>query len=347
MNIHPNFSYNGRMMGREQWKSLLNEMVQTSQPWEQSHAQFMLNWLDDADIVEVQTSGSTGTPKIMQVSKSAMAASAHMTAHYFQRAENTRGLLVLPSSFIAGKMMLVRAMTMGWHLTALEPVSHPLDNIVEPFDFAAFTPMQLAALTTQQLNLLGAFGTVIVGGAAIPGKVRQSLAACNGKLFETYGMAETLSHVAVRPIRSAEEPFQALPGVTFTADEEGRLRIVAPHLSSEQFQSSDVVVMISETSFLYRGRYDRVINSGGIKLFAEVIEEKLSAIIDVPFYITSHSDDALGQRVVLYIETERAIDVTEWKERARSVLDKYEVPKEVVPLKKFTRTHSGKILFNT
>ncbi|MFM7726327.1 MAG: AMP-binding protein [Flavobacteriales bacterium] len=347
MNIHPNFSYNGRSMAVEEWKTLLNEMAQSSESWEQSHARFMLNWLDSSDSIEVQTSGSTGAPKTMKVLKSAMAASALMTAQYFQCFENTRALLVLPSSFIAGKMMLVRAMTQGWKLTAVEPVSQPLGHITQAFDFAAFTPMQLSGLTEKQLQLLSTFGTVIVGGAALPEKVRQSLEGCSGNLYETYGMAETLSHVAIRSIGSAEEAFKALPGVTFTADEAGRLRIDAPHLSNETYQSRDVVRIISNTSFAYCGRYDRVINSGGIKLFAEAIEQKISTLIELPFYVTSHPDEALGQRVVLYVETERAMDPDEWREKLRTVLDKFEVPKEIISLKTLERTPSGKIIFNS
>lgn len=347
MNVHPSFSYNGISMLSEQWKTLLNDRVQSWEPWEQSHARFMLSWLDDSDTLEVQTSGSTGTPKTMLVSKAAMAASARMTALYFQCFENTRALLVLPSTFIAGKMMLVRAMTLGWQLTALEPVSHPLDIISEPFDFAAFTPMQLTQLSPAQLRLLGMFGSVIVGGAGIPDKVRHSLAACNGHLFETYGMAETLSHVAVRRIRLPEEPFIALPDVTFTADNNGRICIHAQHISDAPVQTQDIVELASETSFYYRGRFDRVINSGGIKLFAEVIERKLSAMIHVPFYISSQPDDTLGQRVVLYLEMDGDINHEEWIEKLRTVLDKYEIPKNIIVAKSFDRTHSGKIKFNS
>lgn len=344
--IHPDFRYNEKFITTDNGEDLLKEWKQEASPWEQSHLEFMLEWMNKESHIGVQTSGSTGRPTEFQVPKQSMAASAAMTAKYFDCFQGTSALLALPSTYIAGKMMLVRAMTLGWKLTAIEPTSTPMAYVQAPFGFAAFTPMQLAVVSEEQLELLNQFGVVLVGGAAVTNALRKVLSKGSGNFFETYGMAETLSHVALRPIQSTEQPFQALPGVTFTADDQGRLRIHAPHISSEIFQSRDVVQIVSDTSFLYRGRYDRVINSGGIKLFAEVIEEKLSAIIDVPFCISSLPDDTLGQRVVIYIETERPIVIPEWKEKVRSVLDKYEVPKEIIPIRRFTRTHSGKILIN-
>ncbi len=345
MNVHGSFTYNDIALSCEQWRLRLTEMMQTADAWEKSHFQFMMQWLDEEETIVVQTSGSSGTPKMISIPKAAMQASACMTGQYLRCFENTRALLVLPSSFIAGKMMLVRAMELGWQLTAYEPVAAPLEKISESFDFAAFTPMQLARLTENQFALLSRFGTVIVGGAAIPDGIRQSIAGCNGNLLETYGMAETLSHIAMRPISLNDEPFTTLPGVTVETDAAGRLRIRAPHISNEIIETQDVVELNSETSFYYRGRYDRVINSGGVKLFAEVIERKLSMLLDAPYYIAALTDETLGQRIVLYIESENEMAVGELKEKMKWVLDKYEVPKEIIVVTSIERTQTGKIKF--
>jgi O-succinylbenzoic acid--CoA ligase len=156
-------------------------------------------------------------------------------------------------------------------------------------------------------------------------------------------MAETLSHVAVRKVQRDEAPFHALQGISFSVDEDLRLQIDAPHLSDGVLKTQDVVELTSATTFYYRGRYDRVINSGGVKLFAEVIERKLGAIIAEPFQVTAHPDALLGQRVVLYIESKSIPDESDLRIKMAAILDRYEVPKEIRVVEEFERTHSGKI----
>jgi len=343
MNIHPSFSYNGVFIQTNSGSNTVAELRSTSPEWEKAYLDFILEWLNDDDTIEIQTSGSTGAPNSMRVSKSAMGASARLTGEYFQCKEGTTAILALPGSFIAGKMMLVRAMVLGWSISTIKPSSRPFEEISTPFDFAAFTPMQVAQLSGQQMNLLSTFKTVILGGAAVSEELRTQLAALCNNVYETYGMAETLSHVAVRKLQLGETPFAALPGISFTIDAESRLQIHAPHLSMAVLQTQDVVELFSETSFYYRGRYDRVINSGGVKLFAEVIERKLGALIAEPFHVTSLPDAVLGQRVVLYIESKSAIDTDTLRANMTAMLDRYEIPKHIRVVSEFERTHSGKI----
>lgn len=343
MTIHPSFRYNGVSLSQEQWKSWLLEKLACSAEWECLHVRFMLDWINDDGVIEVQTSGSTGSPSKWMVSKSAMLASATLTAEYFNCLWGTTALLSLSSSFIAGKMMLTRAMSQGWNLTAIEPTAQPLESVQQPYDFAAFTPMQLALLTPPQLQHLGRFRVVIVGGAAVSISLCQTLSALGNTFYETYGMAETLSHVAVRKVQLEPGPFQAIGEITFSVDEQSRLQIHAAHLSGDMLQTQDVVSLIDPVSFYYRGRYDRVINSGGIKLFAEAIESKLATVLQQPFAITSHPDEVLGERVVIYIESESIPDEHALKERMRSVLERYEMPKEIVVVQALERTFSGKI----
>ena len=304
---------------------------------------FMLEWLNDEETIAIQTSGSTGTPTSMRVRKSAMEASARLTGDYFLCKEGTTAMLALPGSFIAGKMMLVRAMVLGWSISTIKPSSRPFEEISIPFDFAAFTPMQVALLSDEQIHLLSTFKTVILGGAAVSDELRTQLAAHCSNVYETYGMAETLSHVAVRKLQTRETPFGALTGISFSTDAENRLQIHASHLSDSAIQTQDVVELVSDTSFYYRGRFDRVINSGGVKLFAEVIERKLGAVITEPFQVTSLPDAVLGQRVVIYIESKSPIDAEGLKLKMAKLLDRYEVPKEIRVVEEFERTHSGKI----
>lgn len=338
MRIHPRFSYNG--ISAQEITSFIQG---TFAEWERPAILFMRDWLNAEETIEVQTSGSTGEPTVWQARKSAMESSASMTANFFRRHSGTSALLVLPATYIAGKMMLVRAMTQGWSLTSIMPSAQPLSMLKQPFDFAAFTPMQLAALDVDQLKRLAQFGPVIVGGAALPDALRERLASYCDNVFETYGMAETLSHVAIRKVSSLLMPFVALEGVQLSVDAEQRLQISAPHIHPEILQTQDVVQLLSASEFYYKGRYDRVINSGGVKLFAEVIEKKLEPILNRPYHVTSLPDDILGRRLVLYIESESPIDEAELKERMSAALERYEVPKQIIVVQSLERTSSGKI----
>ena len=341
--IHPDLSYNGHSLSGEEGIVFLRQLESSSEPWEREHARFMRQWLSDETHIEVQTSGSTGEPKAWPVAKEMFAASAGITGQHFACLSGTRALLCLPSSFIAGKMMLVRAMTLGWKLDAIAPSSHPLNAVEEPYDFAAFTPMQLADLSERELRRFASIRTVIVGGAAVPPALRSQLTARGNEVFETYGMAETLSHVAVRRFAEQEVPFEALPGVRFKIDDEHRLIICAKHLSHHEISTQDVVELIDDRHFYYRGRFDNMINSGGIKLFPEVIERKLQSVLGLPFYVGAEPDIVLGQRVVLYLESTDTVDEQPLLNRCREVLDPYEVPKSVRVIYPFPRTESGKI----
>jgi len=343
MNIHQAFTYNGIRKSKENWISFIASTVGEASEWEQPLLTFMQSWLNDEDFVEVKTSGSTGQPKTWKVNKSAMVASATLTANYFNRKEGTTAFLCLPGSFIAGKMMLVRSMVYGWNLTVARPTSTPLSALTSPYDFAAFTPMQLATLNESQLQLLSRFGSVIIGGAAVSESLCVRLAKYCDNVYETYGMAETLSHIALRKLTGPETHFQALDGIRLMTDSEGRLQIFAPHLHSEIICTNDMVELIDERTFLFKGRYDRMINSGGIKLFAETIERKLESILSVPYLIGSEPDGTFGEKVVLYIEANSSIDLKAMEERMKLKLDRYEVPKVIKIVEKLARTESGKI----
>ncbi len=338
MRIHPQFSYNG-ISATEFFHQDKNSLPE----WEQPVWQFMRDWTDEEDTIEVQTSGSSGQPKTWRVKKAAMEASARMTADFFHRHGGTSALLALPSVYIAGKMMLVRAMTIGWELTSILPSAQPLREVVLSFDFAAFTPMQLASMNDEDLKRIAQFGTVIVGGAAVSDALRERIAGCCNNVFETYGMAETLSHVAVRRIGRENAPFETLKGIQLYTDAEQRLQILAPHIQSEIIQTQDVVTLLSATAFTYEGRYDRMINSGGIKLFAEVIEKKIEPFMEAAYHVASLPDEVLGQRLVLYVESETPVHIAELKRRMSGALERYEIPKEIIQVGKLERTESGKI----
>ncbi len=312
----------------------------SSPVWEEIH-RFMVDWLHPSLTVDLQTSGSTGAPRRIVMKKSWMENSARLTAGAFALKRGERALLCLPPQFTAGRMMLVRAMHLGLDLKVAEPSSDPLAELRGAIDFAAMTPLQLSqSIARGRLKMVK---TLLVGGAQITPALIKQVDTLKTRVFETWGMTETASHVAIRPLNGVNKSdcFSALPGVRFSQDGRGCLIVRADHLGGEAIVTNDVVELLDHRAFRWRGRYDNVINSGAVKLFPELIEQKLAAHLTTrPFYITAVADELLGEKVVLLIEGEPFPLPREiW-----ASLAKYEKPREVRFLDKFNRTGSGKII---
>ncbi|MDC0008089.1 AMP-binding protein [bacterium] len=346
--LHSSFKLNGFSYNKETLKELAYDLIKEGEAFEKSIGSFLSDWLDDSTNITVQTSGSTGAPKQIQLEKQHMRNSAMATGSFFKLKPSDTALLCLSADYIAGKMMLVRAMVLGLHLDAVPPDSNPLAANKKEYDFAAMVPLQVE----NSLPKLHQLEKLIIGGAPVSYPLRQKLQLVKSSVFETYGMTETITHVALKKISSksiktdsnAQEPanFMALPNVTFSIDERDCLRIDAPKISSTQVVTNDIVHLISETEFEWLGRFDNVINSGGVKLHPERIEEKLIRIIQASFFITGLPDEQLGQKLVLVIEGDaggKHFDTSLFP----SLLEKYEIPKNVIVLPKFAMTANGKL----
>ena len=304
---------------------------------------FILDWLNMHTYVKVNTSGSTGTPKTIKVKKVFMANSAKATGQHFKLPEKTTALLCLPADYIAGKMMLVRAMVLGWHLDMVQPKSTPLDNVNRSYDFCAMTPFQL----DNSLARLYRLKKLIVGGGVLSYKLQEYIKDSKTKVYETYGMTETVTHIAVRRVNPKKTkkhpiPFKTLKNVTVTIDDRNCLIVKAPDVSKDIVKTNDVVDLLTNKRFVWLSRIDNVINSGGLKLYPEQIEEKLTSVIDKPFFIAGIPDEILGRKLALFIEQDHDfqlssldIDLTDLK--------RVEVPKVVFTLPQFERTANGKL----
>lgn len=313
-------------------------------PWERSFYQFILDWLSDTDFISIKTSGSTGIAKLMEIEKEKMIKSAQLTGQFFNLKKNNSALLCLPLDFIAGKMMVVRAFVLGLNLIPLEPSGNPMENLTEFFDFAAMTPMQVFNTLKRKdgENKLNQVRNLIIGGGEINQSLLKKISALKNNLYHTYGMTETLTHIALKKLNgNGPDPyFDALPGVKFEQDDRSCLIILAPHLSENKFITNDIVDLKNDQSFNFIGRFDNVINSGGIKISPETIESKLSSIIQNRFIIAGLADDQLGQKVILIIERKEKIFI----DYAKVGLSKYEIPKQVYFLDHFPETENGKII---
>ena len=226
--------------------------------------QFISEWMNGNDEMMLQTSGSTGTPKPITVKKDWMKNSARLTGRTFGLKEGDSALLCMPMKYVAGKMMVVRALELELDLKVVEPCSNPLKNINEPINFAAMVPLQLE----NSLKDLAKVKKLIVGGGQVNSKLEEKLQSVSTHVYETYGMTETLTHVAIKPLNgpSKSDVFRALDDIDFELDGRGCLVINAPKMNPKPVITNDFIDLVDEKSFRWLGRYDNIINSGGIKI---------------------------------------------------------------------------------
>lgn len=341
--MHPNFRLNGVSHKKGSLKAQAYDFIKEGEPYEEHIGEFLLDWLDNKDYIFVNTSGSTGTPKAVKIKKIHMIHSAIATAKHFNLPEKTTALLCLPARYIAGKMMVVRALVLGWHIDMAQPKANPLDNVYRRYDFCAMTPFQL----DNSLSRLHLLGKLIVGGGSIPAPLLPKIQEVTTKIYETYGMTETVTHIATRRVnpkknKELPSPFKTLDKVTVEKDERGCLIIKAPQVSTDPVVTNDLVKVLTYKKFIWLGRIDNVINSGGIKLHPEQIEYKLGVAITKPFFVASLPDKKLGERLVLFIEEEKTSTSFEVIKNVKS-LERFEHPKEIISIVAFLRTHTGKI----
>ncbi|MBS1782920.1 MAG: AMP-binding protein [Bacteroidetes bacterium] len=304
---------------------------------------FLSDWFRDTDTIALKTSGSTGVPKKIIVKKQQMLQSAAATAAYFNFQQGQTALLCLPMPFIAARMMVVRALYSGLNLICMAPNSNPLEIIDEgtQIDFAPITPLQLqSASNTKRIK------HILLGGAPISENLEHRCQTLSAQIFHGFGMTETLSHVAIRRVNGVDRSniFYGLPNIFFHSDERGCLTIDVPYLEN-RIVTNDLVTLLSDKSFIWQGRADNTINSGGIKLIPEHIEERLLPFLTNRFFIAGLPDEKWGQKIVLLIEGNplNANEINGLKELFKLHLNQFERPKEIRFIEKFKETPTGKI----
>lgn len=307
-------------------------------------AYFIANFLDVKDSIEVQTSGSTGTPKKYLIKKQYMLNSAKKTLAYLNLKEHDRALLCMPVNYIAGKMMVVRALYANLNLIIVKPCKNPYLNLTQKLEFSAITPMQaLCALEHEQsFKTMCAVKHTIIGGGSVNDELIERLEQASGCFYSSYGMTETVSHIALRPLNGVHKSnfYHCLDNVKLRLSKQETLIIDAPDVCDEIQFTNDRAKLLSDTSFIILGRIDNVINSGGIKLQIEQIEHKLKNYLPCEFAISAVKDRLLGQKVVLVLNTKLTDEVLN---RAFLALDKYEKPKDIIYIKAIPYTQTQKI----
>lgn len=305
--------------------------------------EFVSDWNGSADCLLVHTSGSTGEPKPLWVEKRRMEASARMTCQFLGLREGDTALLCLPLDYIAGKMMAVRALTCGLRLIAVPPSGHPLAN-QSAVDFAAMVPSQVynSLQVGIERDRLRQIRHLIIGGGAIDDALAEELKTFPNGVWSTYGMTETLSHIALRRLSGPDASVWYTPfdGVSLSLNDDGCLVVDAPLVCPDRLVTNDIAELRPDGRFRIMGRRDNVICSGGIKIQAEEVEALLRQHLTAPFCITRRKDAKWGQAVVLLTEAD---DLAEAEAVCRRVLPPYWVPRHYCHTARLPLTPTGKI----
>ena len=315
---------------------------------------FFSEWNNDSDRVLVHTSGSTGKPKPMMVEKKRMLNSARITCDFLGLKPGDSALLCMSLDYIAGKMVVVRSIERHLHLISVSPSGHPLKDINEEITFAAMVPMQVynTLQVPEERERLTHIRHLIIGGGAIDASLEKELQALPGNIaiWSTYGMTETLSHIALRRINGAEasEWYQPFDSVKISQTEEGCLVIDAPLVCAETLVTNDIVEIesyiynkVEKTRFRIKGRKDNVICSGGIKIQIEEVEEFLKPHLEKPFMLAKKKDEKFGEIAVLLSE-DKGIKKVEATIRRLLSDHKYWIPREFLHVDHLPLTETGK-----
>lgn len=329
---------------------------------------FLQEWNSPSETLLVHTSGSTGKPKPMWVEKQRMLNSAHITCDFLGLRPGDSALLCMSLDYIAGKMMVVRSIERKLRLFSVKPSGHPLSDesltkMVEmDFDFVAMVPMQVynTLQVPRERERLSRIKHLIIGGGAIDDALAEELRSLPGAVWSTYGMTETLSHIALRRLNGEEasEWYQPFDSVGVSLNSDGCLVIDAPLVCSEPLVTNDIAeIKQQETSshssdassslktssphvlFRIKGRKDNVICSGGIKIQIEDVENLLRQHLDAPFLLAKKKDEKFGEIAVLVTESG---DLEGVEAICRQVLPKYWVPRQYLHFDQLPMTETGK-----
>lgn len=348
---YKSLSLNGKKRSLQGWRAFAQQQLQEGYGDNdlQEILEFVVDWSDRKVWIETRTSGSTGRPKNIKIKKEQIYESAIRTLKTLGLNPNDSALLCLPNRFIGGKMMIARSIIgdLDLHITA--NVAKP--ELPEGVDihFAAVVPYQMSSIA-KDAAAAARWKTVrkiIVGGGHVDNALDEQLRTWPNEIYESFGMTETISHVALRRISGTSErqPFKVLETIEVTQDERGCLIIHGDALPNNPTVTNDMVNMVDERSFHWLGRADNMINSGGVKIIPEVLEKLIKRFINPRYFIAGVADEDLGQRVVLVLECQpmSELDESYLMTDIRTELSKFEVPKEICYVDEFVETENGKI----
>lgn len=304
---------------------------------------FMKDWKNKGEeFITQQTSGSTGEPKLISIKKNHLIASARMTGDFFQLEKCKTALLCISPEYIGGKMMIIRALEYQLKLFTAPVIANPIKELTVPIDFAAMVPLQVQTILDSNPAQLDLIRFLIIGGAPVSKKLEERLQSSRCITYSTFGMTETISHIALKRLDQSSAPFVGIGKSIFSANN-GCLIVTSPELDIKDLKTNDAVDILDSTTFHWKGRIDNVINTGGLKVYPEQIEHKLSSKFNTEhFFITSKKDERFGERVIAVL-LQSEIKKDDFNNQCMQVLKKYEQPKESYVLEHFVYLANNKL----
>jgi O-succinylbenzoic acid--CoA ligase len=334
---------------------LTTAITQAQSDFEKASLDFISNWIKGKEVFTLNTSGSTGSPKIISVTRNQLKASAQLTITALRLHKNQTALICLDTRYIAGIMMIIRSLEAGMNMMLVEPCSNPLAQVDQDLaiDFTALVPLQVETiLHSSYRKQFEKIKSILIGGAALNQRTINELKSLSCHCYATYGMTETLSHIALQKLNGsdAQDNFEALSGIALSKDERGCLVIHAPHLSNIPIVTNDLVEFVTPSAFRWLGRADNIINTGGVKVIPEKIEASIGLILDnfnisTRFFIAGLPDPLLGQSVTLIMEGDvLPVHLEELlQKKIMELPDRFERPKSIHYVSEFINTDTGKI----
>ncbi len=303
---------------------------------------FLNDWKSNRSHIKSLTSGSTGKPKVIELFKNAMLQSALATNSYFKLDNRSAFLICLPIKHIAGKMMILRAINAKAKIILTEPNSNPVKELSQPIDFCAMTPHQVMNCFKRNKEQLNLINNLIIGGSPVSNTLSEKLSKLKTNCFVTFGMTETISHIAIKEINALNNNiYECLPHVNITSNDNNQLIINAPIIGVNQLVTNDVISYIDKNHFTWIGRLDNIINSGGIKIHPELIEKKLElALSNAVFFIDQVPHKELGSQLIIIIDHSLTDSVIK---SAFKILNKYEIPKIIYRTNEFFYSGNNKV----
>jgi len=323
---------NGKFIQRNELKSYPAENA-----FERDILDYCVELFDQNESTRVQTSGSTGPRKNLTFQKTSIVKSAEATNAFFKLGKNTRALLALPIAYVAGKLMIARAIVGQYELISTEPSSNPLKALSSLVDFAPLTPHQLENGLAESAEKLDLVKTILLGGGPVSYDLKAGIAGLKVKCYQGFGMAETLTHIAIKELNADDSRYVKLPDVGLSLDERGCLNINRPGITDGIIQTNDLVELWDD-EFEWLGRIDNLINSGGIKIIPEEVEIHLASSIQANYFVGGIPDEKFGEVVCLFIEGDQDVNL-----QNITFDSKYQRPKRIIRMDSFIYTESGKI----
>ncbi|MCF6353128.1 MAG: AMP-binding protein, partial [Cyclobacteriaceae bacterium] len=321
----------------------------TTTNFEANTLTFCKQWLTNQKAFEQLTSGSTGKPKTIKITRAQMQLSARLTIEALSLKANDVALVCIDTAYIGGKMMLVRGLEHQLQLIINEPSANPLDGLKQDFDFAAMVPMQFQHALQSSSARINACKAIIIGGASVSDLLAAQITNLKTAIYSTYGMTETVSHIALKRLSSPSQNYYTTIGsIDIYTNNKEQLILKGAITNNKELITNDRAQILSPTTFKWLGRVDNVINSGGVKIQLETVEASIELLfnklhITNQFFLASKPDAYWGNKLILFIEYPKLLPPETLLSKLKKHLAKFTCPKEIIYVPKFAKTSSGKI----